>query len=128
MILTDNNIVMYDVAYNILYGNGKIKVIDTLEYGINAVSFEKNRANVDYEIKLFLVDNYFNSFVYNDRLLKEMYDDRFVSSLEFLKAFRGKLSSYLDKDVKTLNTARRLVKRINNPKYIRDLYGDDFNG
>ena len=128
MILTDNDIVMYDVAYNILYGNGKIKVIDTLEYGINAVSFEKNRANVDYEIKLFLVDNYFNSFIYNDRLLKEMYDDRFVSSLEFLKAFRGKLSSYLDKDVKTLNTARRLVKRINNPKYIRDLYGDDFNG
>ncbi|UKI26664.1 MAG: hypothetical protein L6V91_07900 [Bacilli bacterium] len=39
MILTDNDIVMYDVAYNILYGNGKIKVIDTLEYGINAVSF-----------------------------------------------------------------------------------------
>ena len=122
------DIVMYDVAYNILYGNGKIKVIDTLEYGFNSVSFEKNRANVDYEIKLFLVDNYFNSFVYDDRLLKEMYDDRFVSSLEFLKAFRGKLSNYLDKDIKTLNTAKKLVKRIDNPKYVRDLCGDEYNG
>ena len=74
-------------------------------------NYEIGRANIDYEIKLFLVDNYFNSFVYNDRLLKEMYDDRFVSSLEFLKEFRKKLSEYLDKDITKLNDAKSLVKK-----------------
>lgn len=127
-ILTDNDVVMYDVAYNILYGNGKIKIIDTLEYGLTPITYERNRLNIDYGIKMFLVDDFFNDFVSDDRLLKEMYDDRFVSSLEFLKAFRGKLSSYLGKDVKTLNTAKRLVRRVDNPKYIRDLYGDEYDG
>lgn len=38
--LTDNEVRLYDVRYNILYNNGKMYVIDTLEYGNRKVSYE----------------------------------------------------------------------------------------
>ena len=41
----------------------------------------------------------------------EMYMDYNVSSLEFLKEFRKKLSEYLDKDITKLNDAKSLVKK-----------------
>ena len=40
-----------------------------------------------------------------------MYMDYNVSSLEFLKEFRKKLSEYLDKDITKLNDAKSLVKK-----------------
>lgn len=57
--LTDNEVRLYDVRYNILYNNGKMYVIDTLEYGNRKVSYEENRMTIDDELMLFLVDNYF---------------------------------------------------------------------
>lgn len=113
-IITNNNIVLYDVMYNIMYKKEKLYVIDTLEYGINDVTYEDNRACIDNEIMLFLVDSYFDNFVENNKLLNEMYMDYNVSSLEFLKEFRKKLSEYLDKDVKKLNDAKTLIKRTKN--------------
>ena len=61
--LTDNEVRLYDVRYNILYNNGKMYVIDTLEYGNRKVSYEENRMTIDDELMLFLVDNYFEEFV-----------------------------------------------------------------
>ena len=97
--------------YNIMYKNGRLYVVDTLEYGINKTSYENNRACIDNEIMLFLVDDYFDYFVKDNLLLNEMYMDYNVSSLEFLKEFRKKLSEYLDKDITKLNDAKSLVKK-----------------
>ena len=110
-IITDNNVTLYDVMYNIMYKNGRLYVVDTLEYGINKASYENNRACIDNEIMLFLVDDYFDYFVKDNLLLNEMYMDYNVSSLEFLKEFRKKLSEYLDKDITKLNDAKSLVKK-----------------
>ena len=111
--LNKNNNIVYKVfhEYNIMYKNGRLYVVDTLEYGINKTSYENNRACIDNEIMLFLVDDYFDYFVKDNLLLNEMYMDYNVSSLEFLKEFRKKLSEYLDKDITKLNDAKSLVKK-----------------
>ena len=110
-LISENKIKSYDVMYNIMYKNGRLYVVDTLEYGINKTSYEDNRACIDNEIMLFLVDDYFDYFIKDNLLLNEMYMDYNVSSLEFLKEFRKKLSEYLDKDITKLNDAKSLVKK-----------------
>ena len=102
--LTDNEVRLYDVRYNILYNNGKMYVIDTLEYGNRKVSYEENRMTIDDELMLFLVDNYFEEFVKNDKLLNAMYREFEVRGVDFLKVFRNKLSEYVGKDIMKLNT------------------------
>ena len=82
--LTDNEVRLYDVRYNILYNNGKMYVIDTLEYGNRKVSYEENRMTIDDELMLFLVDNYFEEFVKNDKLLNAMYREFEVRGVDFL--------------------------------------------
>lgn len=119
-VLSDNSIRLYDVIYNILYANGKFYVIDTLEYCIRETSYEENRKNIDDEIKLFLVDNYFNDFVRTDTILNEMYNNNDISALDFLRAFRIKLSEYIGKDIEKLNDAKILVKKSTKSKYMRD--------
>lgn len=119
-VLSDNSIRLYDVIYNILYASGKFYVIDTLEYCIRETSYEENRKNIDDEIKLFLVDNYFNDFVRTDTILNEMYNNNDISALDFLRAFRIKLSEYIGKDIEKLNDAKILVKKSTKSKYSRD--------
>ena len=119
-ILTKNNVCLYDVMYNILYSNGKINVIDTMEYSYGNTSLKKNIAVFDAEIRYFLVDNYFDEFVNNDILLREMYHDKKnVTSLEFLRMFRSKLSEYIGTDVDKLEKAKKLVMKLDDPYYIR---------
>ena len=90
-LVTNKGVAIYDLMYNILYGNGKINIIDTMEYGNGRVILSKNMKTFDYEVKLFLVDNYFNEFVNENKMLREMYLSD-TSALEFLKLFRSKLS------------------------------------
>lgn len=119
-IISNSNVRLYDVRYNILYASGKFYVIDTLEYCIRETSYEENRKNIDDEIKLFLVDNYFNDFVRTDTILNEMYNNNDISALDFLRAFRIKLSEYIGKDIEKLNDAKILVKKSTKSKYSRD--------
>ena len=119
-ILTKNNVCLYDVMYNILYSNGKINVIDSMEYNFGNASLKENMAAFDAEIKYFLVDNYFDEFVNNDILLIEMYHDKKnVTSLEFLRMFRNKLSEYIGTDIDKLEKAKKLVMKLDDPYYIR---------
>ena len=121
-LLTDNKVKLYDVRYNILYLNGTMNIIDTLEYSSREVTYEENRQNIDEELMLFLVDNYFDNFVKSDKLLKEMYMEFQVRGVDFLRVFRRKLSEYMDKDIVKLNEAKTLVRRnSNNPVYIRGI-------
>lgn len=119
-ILTKNNVCLYDVMYNILYSNGKINVIDSMEYNFGNASLKENMAAFDAEIKYFLVDNYFDEFVNTDILLREMYHDKNnVTSLEFLRMFRNKLSEYIGTDIDKLEKAKKLVMKLDDPYYIR---------
>lgn len=119
-ILTKNNVCLYDVMYNILYSNGKINVIDSMEYNFGNASLKENMAAFDAEIKYFLVDNYFDEFVNTDILLREMYHDKKnVTSLEFLRMFRNKLSEYIGTDIDKLEKAKKLVMKLDDPYYIR---------
>ena len=112
-LLTDNNVKLYDVRYNILYIKGKIYIIDTLDYSYRKVSFRENKMPIDEEIMLFLVDNYFDDFVQNDRMLSAMYMEYEVNSLDFLRLFRNKLSTYIGKDITRLSEAKQLVRKNN---------------
>ena len=73
------------------------------------------------EIKLFLVDDYFNHFVDDNVILKEMYYDSSVGGIEFMNEFRNKLSEYMGEDIVTLNKAKSLVKKSIYRKYERDI-------
>lgn len=119
-LLTDEEVKLYDVRYNILYSNKKIYIIDTLDYSYRRVTYEENRMPLDQEIMLFLVDNYFDDFVQSDKLLNNMYMEYEVRGVDFLRVFRKKLSEYMDKDITKLNEVKTLVKKNNKPVYIRD--------
>lgn len=123
-ILTDNGIRLYDVRYNILYTNGKMYVIDTLDYGNRKVSYEENRMAIDDELMLFLVDNYFDDFIANDKLLNAMYREFEVRGVDFLKAFRNKLSEYAGKYITNLNEVKHLVRKNNSHIYQRGVCYD----
>lgn len=110
-LVTNKGVAIYDLMYNILYGNGR-------------VILSKNMKTFDYEVKLFLVDNYFNEFVNENKMLREMYLSD-TSALEFLKFFRSKLSEYVGQDVDKLGKAKSLVKRNSKPKYIRAVKEND---
>ena len=118
-ILSKNNIVIYDIMYNILYKNGIFKVIDTLDYSYG-VNVKDNMRGFNLEIMLFLVDNYFNDFVNKSPILKEMYLSNSVSCIEFIEALRYALSSYIGTKITRLNEARKLIRRKEKPIYIRN--------
>ena len=49
----------------------------------------------------------------NDKLLKEMYMGFEVRGVDFLRVFRNKLSTYMGKDIKKLQSAKSLIKSNN---------------
>lgn len=120
-IITDMDIATHDVMYNIMYGNNKFHIIDTDEYSYSIrnyeVLFKHNILNFDLSIKYFLVDNLFDEFVYDNKLLKEMYNADDCSSLDFLKAFRKLLSEYSDQNVDNLAQVKQYVNK--KPKQIK---------
>lgn len=124
-ILTDNEVRLYDVRYNILYNNKKIYIIDTLDYGSRRVSYEENRMSIDDELMLFLVDNYFEDFVNNDKLLSSMYREYGVRGVDFLRIFREKLSDYKGTEITKLSEVKSLVRKNNSHIYQR---GFDIEG
>ena len=72
----------------------------------------------------FLVDCYFNEFIYSYKILSEMYDKPDVDILEFISLFRKYLSEYVGSDVKRLRDAKGCInknKRILK-KYERNLF------
>lgn len=121
--LSQDQIMSYDVLYNILYGVNGFKIIDTTDYSFTDLDYQtlhkQNKEYFDRAVKLFLVNNFFNSFVNTQKDLKEMYKD--AGSLEFLKLFRQRLSEQLGNEVLYLRDAKDLVKYTKNTDYIRTL-------
>lgn len=124
-IISDNGVISYDVIYNILYGNDGFKVIDTMEYArtdmdsLNLYRINKERFN--YEIRLFLIDGYFDDFINSDKTLYSLCYDKDIDIVDFLRCFRKKLSEYEGYKIRTLGDAKKsmLVRRPQNMKYVR---------
>jgi len=126
-IISRNGVLTYDVMYNVLYENGKFCIVDHDEYNYSDEnSYElvrKNNDNFNYEIMLFLIDNYFDEFISNYRYLRSMYSEKGVNIIHFIMEFRRELSEYVGEDIKYLRSAKcRLNKKdLENPKYERIL-------
>lgn len=122
-LLTDNGVHICDLRYNTLYNNGNIYVIDTIEYDYKLSTYKENREGLDKELMLFLIDNYFDDFVFSNSVLREMYLEFEVRGIDFMREFRKMLSEYIGEDVVYLNKAKSLVKKNNNPIYCRVFLG-----
>lgn len=122
--LSQNDIVMFDLAGNILYGD-RFYVTDTDEFG----TFLKDLSYLDFnesffneEIYLFLVDGYFNEFINNYTSLREMYQCKDKNLLSFIKELRYHLSEYSGKEIKSLADAHDCMnKKIYQKEYFRVL-------
>ena len=120
-LLTNNDIKIYDIMYNILYSKGKINVIDTMEYSKRNVTLKENSEGFNLELKYFLVDNLFNNFVNSNSFLRDLYDSKDANALELLNELKRKLSEYVGFEITMLNEVRILTSKIDRPKYIREI-------
>ena len=121
-IVSDNNIVLYDLLYNIMYGKDGLFIIDTDDYIISHKDnlYKRNISIFNDSIKNFLVDNYFDEFVNANNLLKEMYYDKDCNISYFLDAFYKSLSESIGNEIEFLNEAFPLInKKIYEPNFIR---------
>lgn len=100
-----------------------IYVIDTIEYDYKLSTYKENREGLDKELMLFLIDNYFDDFVFSNSVLREMYLEFEVRGIDFMREFRKMISEYIGEDVVYLNKAKSLVKKNNNPVYYREFLG-----
>lgn len=129
-IISNNGILSYDVTYNILYGSCGFKVIDTMEYSqtdIDSVElFRMNRERFYHEIRLFLLDGYFDKFMKNNTDLYNMCYDPDVDFGIFLREFRKRLSENEGYEISKLGDAKKSIVRTRNRdrKYIRDFVRD----
>ena len=126
-VVSDNGVLSYDVAYNILYGRNGFKIIDTLDYVKSDADSKKlyyqNLKNFYYEIRLFLIDGYFDNFVYKDSFLYNLCCSNDGNFILFLKEFRKRLSEIEGYEISRLGEAKKsiLVKEYSKCKYIREL-------
>lgn len=127
LIISKNGVLSFDVTYNMLYGNDLIKVIDTLDYSITDIDSDKlyavNKERFFHEIRLFLIDGYFDRFISSDIFLYSMYCDKELEFIDFLRLFRKKLSEYEGHEILKLCDAKKSVDMIKKRrlKYIREL-------
>ena len=81
--------------------------------------------SIDDELMLFLVDNYFEDFVNNDKLLSSMYREYGVRGVNFLRIFREKLSDYKGTEITKLSEVKSLVRKNNSHIYQRGFSLED---
>lgn len=107
--ISDNGVLSYDVMYNIMYGKNGLFVIDHDEYSYSNMDsktlFQHNYKNFNDGIVSFLVDNYFEEFVFSFSDLNQLYTGREINTCEFLKLFRKHLCEYVGEDILTLADA-----------------------
>lgn len=124
-IISNKQIEIYDLPYNILY-NKNFYVVDEEEYNYsyNDINVTKNKNNraFDTSIYLFLIDTYFNEVVEDNKVLKELYNARDISSIIFLKELRNRLSELSGAEINYLRDAKKYCnKKKRDPQLIREL-------
>ncbi len=119
-LLDDNNVVIYDIMYNLLYNNSNLYAIDNTEYSIGSNTCD-NYNIFAKSVIYFLIDGYFNTYISNNKILNDMLNTIDINLLDFLKEFRLRLSIDLDKNINKLHEARKLIKKTYPKYYIREM-------
>ena len=125
--ISEDGVLTFDVSYNILYGRDGFKIIDTLDYVRRDVNrtklYYQNLKNFYYEIRLFLIDGYFDDFVDSDTYIFDLCYNSDESFILFLKEFRKKLSEIEGYEIKKLGEAKKslCLRKSIELEYIRDL-------
>ncbi len=119
-LLEKNNIVIFDIMYNLLFSKTNLYAIDNTEYCKGEETIENYRA-FGKSISYFLVDGYFNDFIKQDKILNEMFYSLDINILEFLKEFRMKLSANIGSEITKLQEAKKLIKKTYPEHYIREI-------
>lgn len=106
-LISDKGISTYDMPYNTLYRNG-FYIIDQDDYSFSnkdsEVLYKENTNNFEYELYLFLIDNYFDDVVNDSDNLRKLYSKN-DDVLIFIDALRKRLSELCGKEIKTLKDA-----------------------
>lgn len=132
-IISENGVITYDMMYNVLYGRRGIFVIDTDDYAYSSKDrdkiFQINRDNFNKSMMYFLVDDYYDEFILDNKILKEMYSCGDIDIEEFILFFSNSLSEYIGKDIVRLRDASKCINKtkILKPKYQRTLFSDKKN-
>lgn len=127
-IISNCGVRSFDVLYNIMYGDGGFKIIDTYEYSKSLIGKKQllgiNRYNFNVGVQLFLIDGFFDDFVSSSLFLKVLYEDSSVDVIMFLKEFRKALSKNEGFEITKLSQTKKSLnlKSQNCRKYIRSLY------
>ena len=85
--------------------------------------FDLNKERFDYAIYNFLIDNLFEEFVRNYKILKNMYKDKDADVTLFIELLRKYLSEYVGYKISKLGDAKECVDKVKalDPCYIRDI-------
>ena len=124
--ISENGVLTYDVMYNILYKD-KFNIIDSDEYVIRdndpSYLFDLNKERFNYAIYNFLVDNYFDEFIRNYKILNNMYKYKEADVTVFIELLRKNLSEYIGFEVNKLGDAKECINKVKviYPNYIRDI-------
>lgn len=107
-LLTRNGITIWDLMYNLMFDGKRIKVVDTFEFWKEKTSYLENVEDFNDEIKMFLVDGYFDNVISNNENLFKIYYNN-TSALTFLSEFRLYLEKIKKQEIKYLGQARDLA-------------------
>lgn len=124
-IISNHGVLLYDIVYNILYGEN-IYSIDFDEYAYSDMDNSKiiieNNKRFDYEIYMFLIENYFNEFILSNNMLNRIYEAKELDVIEFIKLLKNELSGLLGHDIEYLNSAKSYL----NKNKVKTIYQRNF--
>ena len=108
-LLSRRKVEINDLLYNLMFDGKRIKVVDTFEFRKGDITYLENVEDLNNEIKMFLVDGYFENIVLDNKRLYKTYYDNSISALTFLKLFRKYLEKIKNQEIKYLSDARDLA-------------------
>ena len=72
-LLSRRKVEINDLLYNLMFDGKRIKVIDTFEFRKGDITYLENVEDLNNEIKMFLVDGYFENIVLDNKRLYKTY-------------------------------------------------------
>lgn len=120
-MLSRKKVEINDLLYNLMFDGKRIKVVDTFGFRKGDITYLENVEDLNNEIKMFLVDGYFENIILDSKRLKKIYYDNSISALTFLKLFKKYLEKIKNHEIRYLSDARDLANTdFGEGRYIRN--------
>ena len=121
--ISNNGILSDDLPYNTIFypKRKKLYIVDNDDYSFSDMDstslYASNIAQVEYSLKMFLVDGYFDGIVRDNNYLYDLY--KYGDFITFLKEYRYLLSEMSSKEIVSLKDAISCVDKENRGSYVR---------